>query len=258
MARGIVAAISGVTVWRWLKADAIRPWSYRSWISPRDPLFAERAGRVIDLYHRQWADEPLGPDDYVICADEKTSIQARHRASAGRPGPHRARRVESDYERAGALAYLAAWDVHRAKVFALCERTTGIEPFGRLVDLVMGQEPYRSAKRVFWATDNGSSHRGAASAQRLAGWYPNAIQVTTPVHASWLNQVEIYFSVVQRKVLMPNETESLKQLEHRLLEFGAYYETVATPFEWRFTRIDLKNVLSRVDHGEQYPQRLAA
>lgn len=256
--RGIVAAISGVTVWRWLRADAIRPWSYRSWISPRDPQFAQKAGRVIDLYHRLWDDEPLGPDDYVICADEKTSIQARRRACAGRPGLHRVRRVESDYEREGALAYLAAWDVHRAKVFALCETTTGIKPFGRLVDLVMAQEPYRSARHVFWVTDNGSSHRGAASAQRLASWYPNAIQVTTPVHASWLNQVEIYFSVVQRKVLTPNETGSLEQLERRLLEFGAYYETVATPFDWQFTRTDLKGVLSRLDDAEQHPQRRAA
>jgi len=135
--RGIVASISGVTIWRWLSADAIKPWSYRSWISPRDPAFAERGGRVLDLYQSVWDGKPLRDDDYVVCADEKTSIQARKRASAGKPGPGRCRRVESDYERQGALAYLAAWDVRRAKVLGLCEPTTGIEPFHRLVDLVM-------------------------------------------------------------------------------------------------------------------------
>ena len=244
--RGIVACISGVTIWRWLSADAIRPWLYRSWISPRDPCFEEIGGRVLDLYQGLWQGKPLTPDDYVICADEKTSIQARKRACAGKPGPNRVRRVESDYERAGALAYLAAWDVRRAKVLGLCEPTTGIEPFRHLVDLVMLQEPYRSARRVFWVTDNGSSHRGLTSARRLATWYPRAIQVPTPVHASWLNQVEVYFSVVQRKVLEPNEIEDLPSLEQRLLDFQAYYEQAAQPFQWKFTRDDLKSLLAKL------------
>ena len=85
---------------------------------------------------------------------------------------------------------MAAWDVRRARVFGQCEQTTGIDAYHRLVDHVMQQEPYRSAKRVFWVTDNGSSHRGSVSAKRLAQWYPHAVQVHTPVHASWLNQVE--------------------------------------------------------------------
>jgi len=256
--RGIVASISGATIWRWLSADAIRPWSSRSWLSPRDPHFADRAGRVIDLYHGLWEDRPLEPDEYVICADEKTSIQARKRASAGNPGPHRLRRVESDYEREGALAYLAAWDVRRAKVFGLCERNTGIEPFRHLVDLVMQQDPYRSARRVFWVTDNGSSHRGLASAERLATWYAHAVQVPTPVHASWLNQVEIYFSVVQRKVLTPNETDDLAALERRLLDFQPYYEHAATPFKWKFTRDDLQRLLAKLGAYEPQEERLAA
>ena len=256
--RGIVASISGVTIWRWLSADAIKPWSYRSWISPRDPAFAERGGRVLDLYQSVWDGKPLRDDDYVVCADEKTSIQARKRASAGKPGSGRCRRVESDYERQGALAYLAAWDVRRAKVLGLCEPTTGIEPFHRLVDLVMQQEPYCSAHRVFWVTDNGSSHRGKASAERLAEWYPTAIQVPTPIHASWLNQIEIYFSVVQRKVLAPNETQDLLTLQRRLLDFQTYYEQAATPFEWKFTRDDLKRVLERLDQHEPKLHRLAA
>jgi hypothetical protein len=258
VARGIVASISGATIWRWLSADAIKPWSYRSWISPRDPAFAERGGRVLDLYQHVWQDTPLGPDDYVICADEKTSIQARKREPAGRTGPYRRRRVESDYERQGALAYLAAWDVRRAKVLGLCEPTTGIEPFHRLVDHVMQQEPYRSAARVFWVTDNGSSHRGKVSAERLANWYPTAIQVPTPVHASWLNQIEIYFSVVQRKVLTPNEEADLEALHQRIIDFQTYYEKAAKPFEWKFTRDDLKQLLNRLDEHETVLDEAAA
>jgi len=248
ISRGIVGSISGATVRRWLSADAIRPWLHRSWISLRDPCFAEKEGRVLDLYQGVWEGKPLGKRDYVICADEKTSIQARKRASAGRPGPGRTRRVESDYERGGALAYLAAWDVRRAKVLGLCEQTTGIEPFRRLVDLVMQQEPYCSARRVFWVTDNGSSHRGLASARRLRSWYANAIQVPTPVHASWLNQVEVYFSVVQRKVLAPNEIDDIDVLRQRLLDFQTYYEKAATPFEWKFTRADLNRLLEKLQN----------
>jgi len=109
-------------------------------------------------------------------------------------------RVEHEYVRKGAWAYLPAWDVHRARVFGRCERKTGIAPFGRLVRQVMSREPYRSASRVFWVVDNGSSHRGDRCQKRLARQWPNLIVVHTPIHASWLNQVEIYFSIVQRKV----------------------------------------------------------
>ncbi len=249
--RGIVASISGATVWRWLSEDAIRPWSWRSWIFPRDPLFAEKAAPVLDLYQGFWMGEALGPNDYVISADEKTSIQARSRCAMLRTGPQQVRRVEFEYERGGALAYIAAWDVHRARLFGLCETTTGIEPYHRLVDLVMRQEPYRSADRVFWITDNGSSHRGERSVERLSQWYPNAIQVHTPVHASWLNQIEIYFSVVQRKALIPNNFSSLAELEERLLQFQSHYERIARPFEWRFTKKDMRRILDKLSDKKQ-------
>jgi hypothetical protein len=244
---GITASISGTTVWRWLSADAIRPWCYRSWIWPRDPLFAQKAGRVLDLYHGIWEGRPLGKRDYVICCDEKTSIQARERIVSGTPpAPSRLRRVEHEYKRRGALAYIAAWDVHRAKLFGHCESTTGIEPFHRLVDLVMGQEPYRSATRVFWITDNGSSHRGNASIARLRQWYPNAILIHTPIHASWLNQIEIYFSILQRKVLTPNDFPDLLALQANILDFQQRYESIAKPFKWEFTRAELNRILAKV------------
>lgn len=246
-ARGLVASISGATVWRWLNADAIKPWFQRSWIFPRDPRFAEKAGVVVDLYQRLWEGEPLGPNDFVVSADEKTSIQARRRIHPDSPpAPGRNRRVEFEYERAGALAYVAAWDVHRAKVFGLCEQTTGIEAYHRLVDLVMRQEPYASARRVFWITDNGSSHRGAPSVQRLSQWYSNAVQIHTPVHASWLNQIEIYFSVVQRKVLTPNDFEDVGEVEKRPMEFQTHYMHIAKPFQWEFTREKLQRLVTRL------------
>lgn len=255
--RGLVAEISGATIWRWLAADAIRPWTHRSWIFPRDPDFPTKAGRVLDLYARTWQRKRLRPDDYVISADEKTSIQARCRCHPSLP-PARARamRVEHEYARGGALAYLAAWDVHHARVFGRCEATTGIQPFGRLVEQVMTREPYASAHRVFWVVDNGSSHRGQTSIERLERQWRNLRLVHLPLHASWLNQVEIYFSVVQRKVLTPNDFADLDEVADRLLAFQATYEAIATPFEWKFTRSDLARLLERLPGTE--PLRAAA
>jgi hypothetical protein len=189
--RALGQPISPSTVWRILDADAIKPWRYDCWIFPRDPRFAEKAGRVLDLYAGVWQGEPLGPGDQIISADEKTSIQARIRRHASLPpAPGRAMRVEHEYERGGALQYLAAWDVRRGIVMGRCEPATGIVPFARLVADVMEREPYRSAPRVFWVLDNGSSHRGEAAARRLRAAYANPIAVHTPIHASWLNQVE--------------------------------------------------------------------
>ena len=223
----------------------MKPWRYRSWIFPRDPDFERKAGLVLDLYRGRWQSEPLRPDEHVVCADEKTSIQARARIHQGSPpAPRRAVRVEHEYERRGALAYLAAWDVHRAQVFGRCEPRTGIAPFGRLVDQVMSEEPYASARRVFWVVDNGSSHRGPRTEARLRERWPQIRVVHTPVHASWLNQVELYFSIVQRKVLEPNQSRSLAALEAALIAFGEQYSAIAAPFEWRFTRLDLHRVLA--------------
>ena len=254
LAEGIVAQISGTTLWRWLSRDALCPWRHRTWIFPRDPEFAPKAGRVLDLYEGRWEGAALGPGDFVLSADEKTSIQARLRKHASvAPAPGRPTRVEHEYKRGGAWAYFAAWDVHQAKVFGRCEQTTGIAPFDRLVAQVMSQEPYRSARRVFWITDNGSSHRGQKAAQRLRATWPTLVLVHTPVHASWLNQIEIYFSVVQRKVLTPNDFSSLADVEDCLLRFQDRYQRAAKPFQWTFTRSDLHNLLARLDQQRLRP-----
>jgi len=258
---GLVARISDSTVWRWLHEDAIRPWQHRCWIFPRDPHFQVKAGRILDLYARCWQSKPLREDEFVVSTDEKTSIQARVRVHPSLPTrPGKMMRVEHEYARGGAWAYLAALDVHRAKIFGRCEATTGIAPFERLVEQVMRQSPYKDARRVFWVMDNGSSHRGDASVQRLTQAHPRLVPVHGPVHASWLNQIEIYFSIVQRKALTPNDFTCRAAVAERLENFERYFETIAQPFEWKFTRADLNALIARMRsrYAETQHLKLAA
>jgi hypothetical protein len=256
---GITATISGSTVWRWLHQDAIKPWQHRCWIFPRDPNFAAKAGPILDLYHRLWKGKALREDEFVLSADEKTSIQARARRHRTYPTlPGLPMKVEHEYKRCGAWAYIAALDVHRAKLFGLCEHKGGIDPFDRLIGQIMSQHPYKDAKRVFLIVDNGSAHRGQKSINRLQGKHPNLALIHGPIHASWLNQIEIYFSILQRKALNPNDLPSLKALEERILGFQKYYEEIAKPFEWKFTRKDLNRLLCKVNSRPADSYRLAA
>ena len=254
VARGIVEQVSGATVWRWLAEDAIRPWNYRSWIFPRDPDFLEKAGRVLDLYQGRWQGRLLEPGDMVICADAKPSIQARKRIhESASPAPGRGQRVEHEYERMGALCYLDAWDVRRGGVIGRSEAKGGIEPFDRLVRQVMTKQPYASARRVFWVVDNGSDHRGQRSIDRLQSRWRNLILVHLPVHASWLNQVEIYHSIIQRKLLDPNDFDSTAALARALNQFEHRYNQIAQPFDWSFTRHDLAQLLDSLGQDARDP-----
>ena len=258
--QGVPDAISPATVARWLAADAIKPWQHRSWIFPRDRDFEAKAARVLDLYERRWQGKPLGEDEYVISADEKSQLQALRRRHPYLPtGPGRRRRVEFEYARGGTLSYFAAYDVHRAHVTGQIADKTGIEPFARLVEQVMSTEPYASAKRVFWVVDNGSSHNGQRSIDRMRQAWPTATMVHLPVHASWLNQVEIYFSVLQRKALSPNDFRDLGELADRVLAFQGRYNANASPFDWTYTRADLIAFLRRLDDHPRplAPQRAA-
>jgi len=255
--RGVTDA-SASTIWRWLHDDAIKPWQTRSWIFPRDPAFAEKAGRALDLYARVFQGRRLRPDEYVICADEKSQLQALGRRHQTLPaGPRRPALVEFEYRRGGTLAYLAAWDVHHATLFDRVEDKTGIEPFARLVEDVMTSEPYASARRVFWIVDNGSSHAGKTSIARMQNRWPSARLIHLPVHASWLNQAELFFSIAQRKALTPNDFGSLDELAQRLLAFGEHYRHIARPFEWTFTRQDLNRVLTQIADHEPHLQLAA-
>jgi hypothetical protein len=255
--RGVCEA-SATTIARWLRDDALKPWQQRSWIFARDPLFGPKARRVLDLYERRFEGRRLHPGEFVISADEKSQLQAlgrRHDTIA--PGRGRPALVEFEYRRHGTIAYLAAWDVHHARLFGRCEAKTGIKPFGRLVEQVMSTEPYASAKTVFWVVDNGSSHAGRTSIRRLEGAYENLRLIHLPIHASWLNQIEIYFSILQRKALTPNNFHCLDDLATRITAFEQRYRQIAKPFDWKFTRADLDRLLARLTERE--PElRLAA
>jgi hypothetical protein len=261
--RGVTEA-SAATIARWLAEDSLKPWQHRSWIFPTDPDFLAKAGPVLDLYQGRWEGKLLHPGDFVICADEKPSIQARSRVheTLGPASGQRGQRVEHTYKRRGALTYLAALDIgrrggRRPRVLGRSEPKGGIVPFDRLVHQVMTKEPYASARRVFWIVDNGSSHRGQRSIDRLQDRWANLTLVHLPTHASWLNQVEIYFSILQRKVLTPNDFDNLALLARTLNEFERHWNEVAEPFEWNFTRADLAELMVRLSARE--PQlRLAA
>jgi hypothetical protein len=243
--------ISRSTVWRILDEDAIKPWQYEHWIFPRAADFFEKAAVVLDLYEGYWQGERVDPFDRIISSDEKTSIQARIRRhpSLG-PAPGRRRRVEAEYGRGGAFQYPAAWDVQEGLVMGQCEAKTGIEPFGRLVERVMGRPEYAAADRVFWVVDNGSSHRGAASVRRMSRAHRNAILVHLPVHASWLNQVEVYFALLQKKVLTPNDSTDLPELGLRIQLYEELTNKQPRPFAWRFTKYDLFDLLQRLARRE--------
>jgi hypothetical protein len=241
-------------VLRILAEHPVKPWQYQSWISPRDPDFDAKAAVILDLYQGFYQGTRLQPGDRILSVDAKPSIQARGRcrptvpAARGRPA-----RVEHEYVRHGALALLAALDVHTGKVFAATPATTGIVPFMDLMSQVMKRPEYTGAPRVFVIVDNGSDHRGQAAAARLRDAYPNAIMIHTPVHASWLNQVEIVFSVIQKKVLTPGDFPGLGTLSHTLLAFVNRYNRTARPFKWKFTADDLTALLHRISQRELVP-----
>jgi transposase len=254
VAEGLTVSVSASTLRRWLAEDAIKPWRHRSWIFPRDPDFAAKAARVLDLYERIWDGAPLGDDEFVISADEKSQLQALSRCHPElAAGPGRLRRVEFEYQRHGTLAYFGAYDVHRARLIGRVAPTTGIVPFAELVERVMTSEPYASATRVFWVVDNGSSHNGQASIERMRTAWPTATLVHLPVHASWLNQIEIVFSVLQRKVIKPIDVADLDELAARLTAFEPRYNAAARPFDWRFTRADLDDLIKRIDAHRAVP-----
>jgi transposase len=247
------APVSVSSLLRILAEDPVKPWRYQSWIFPRDPDFEAKATVILDLYRGLYQGKPLGPDDRLLSFDAKPSIQARGRIRATLPAaPGRPVRVEHEYVRHGALALLAGLDVHTGQVFAATPKTTGIAPFMDLAAQVMARPEYQDAPRVFVIVDNGSDHRGQAAIDRLRKAHPNTVMIHTPVHASWLNQVEIFFSVIQRKVISPNDFPSLEKLSETLLAFIARYNQTARPFSWRYTAGDLKDLLHRISEHEKH------
>jgi hypothetical protein len=237
----IVTSISRSTLCRWYQQDALRPWRYRYWLFPRDPRFLEKATVVLDLYHGFWQGEPLGPDDFILSADEKSQLQIlarRHPTQAPQPG--HVGQVEFEYERLGTLTYQAALDVRRGIVIGQIESSNCIATFNQLTDRVMSQAPYKTARRVFWIVDNGGSHHPATFPTRLSNRHEHAIAVHLPIHASWLNQIELYFSILARKALTPRDFANGDEMAHRILAFEKRFSDQSRPFNWKFTAEDLR------------------
>ena len=251
-ARGLASPMSASSVLRILAEHPVKPWQYQSWIYPRDPDFEAKAKVIVDLYQGFYQGEPLGAGDRILSFDAKPQINARSRLHPTLPAaPGRPVRYEHEYKRKGSLALLAGLDVHTGQVFASTPLTTGIKPFMDLAGQVMARPEYKNAPRVFVIVDNGSDHRGQAAISRLARAYPNAIMIHTPVHASWLNQIEIFFSVIQKKVVTPNDFASLGELSATLLGFVDRYNQTARPFSWKFTAADLHDLMDRISRHEQ-------
>ena len=252
--------LSVSSVLRILAEHPVKPWQYQSWISPRDPDFAAKATVILDLYQGFYQGRRLRPGDRILSVDAKPSIQARGRCHPTSPAARgKPVRAGHEYVRHGALALLAALDVHTGTVFAATPATTGIAPFMDLMSQVMSQPEYQDAPRVFVIVDNGSDHRGQAATDRLRDAYPNAIMIHTPVHASWLNQAEIFFSITQKKVLTSSDFASLEELASILLAFVDRYNQTARPFSWKFTAADLARLLDRIsahEHADRKPAEL--
>ena len=140
-----------------------------------------------------------------------------------------------------------AYDVHQATLIGHVAPTTGIVAFAALVKKLMSTEPYSSARKVYWVVGNGSSHAGRASVKRMAEAWPTITLVHLPVHASGLNQVEVVFSVIQRKVVKGGDYADLLALADALVRFEARYNSTAKPFDWAFTRAELAELCRRID-----------
>lgn len=233
------------TVWDILKRDALKPWQFRSWIFPRDPEFAARAGVVLDLYRRTWQGLPLGERDFVLSGDEKPGILLRTRCHptvlprSGHPG-----RREFEYRRHGTGVLLALMDVGNGQVFHQTVRKNGIDPFRKLIEATVAHERYRDAERLFFVVDNGGSHSRQRFQARLDEWFPRAeypqmIAVHLPKHASWLNQIELFFSLVGRRALKGFECKDLPTMTAHLTRFIEAHNEKPRPFNWRFTKEDL-------------------
>lgn len=240
-----LAQLAPSTVWEILHRDAIKPWQYRSWIFPRDPEFAARAGVVLDLYGGTYQGLPLGKRDFIFSGDEKPGLLLRTRcAPTVLPRPGHAGLQEFEYRRHGTAVLLALMEIGSGRVFHETVKKNGIAPFRALLQRVVEQEPYRTADRLFFVVDNGGSHSRQKFQARLEEWfprpeYPEIIAVHLPKHASWLNQVELFFSLVGRKALRYFECRSQEAMAEHLDRFIATQNAAPRPFNWRFTKEDL-------------------
>ena len=242
VALGVVVSIAASTVGRWLASEKIRPWRYHSWQHILDPqAFLERARPVLRLYEQ--AKSLLQKGIWVVCVDEKTSIQARKRPQTTDPAvPGHPAHVSHRYKRKGALNLFAALSVVDGKVYGTCrlrKRFVDFQAF--LLGTVIPEALARGVHTLALILDNGTTH----APKQLESWLREQIEVNgwavniqvywLPTNASWLDQIEIWFSILQRKLLQPNHFERLGNLRQDILDFIAYHNATAKPIQWTYT-----------------------
>lgn len=242
VALGIVARISANTIGRWLAQEKLRPWRFHNWQHILDPkAFLERARPILRLYER--AQALLRKGVWVVCTDEKTSIQARKREQPTVPaGPGHPVHITPRYERKGALQLFAGLSVADGQVYGMCRnRKRFVDYQAFLLEVLLPEAVRRGVHTVALILDNGPTHAPKSLGPWLAqqaqsrGW-PFQVQVYwLPRNASWLDQIEIWFSILQRKLLKPNDFESLRALVHDIGSFVRYYNRTAKPIHWTYT-----------------------
>jgi len=234
--------ISARTIGRWLTAEQIRPWRFHSWQHIQNPeAFLQRARPVLRLY--EYAAALLEQGIWVVCTDEKTSIQARQAEQAPRPAIHKHPVHQSPrYKRQGALHLMAALSVADGLVYGQCQARKRFVDFRSFLETVLVAEAQRrQVQTVALVLDNGSTH----APKQLARWVQELPTMSEgklsmqlywlPVNASWLDQLEIWLSVLQRKLLQPNHFTSTDQLQQAILDFIAHYNQTAKPLKWSYT-----------------------
>lgn len=252
VSEGVVTSISPETVRRILEHHQLKPWRHHLWLSPRvprDAAFAASVRQIVELYTRT-----LDDDEVVLCADEKTNLQPRPRKSPTRAaGPRRPVRVEHEYGRCGALNLFAAFDTRTGKVYGMtAERKRQAEFIGFLEQL--DREIPATVKTIHVVLDNLRMHKGKQVQAWLAS-HPRFVFHHPPVHCSWMNQVEQWFSILQRKRLRIADFADKAALAERLQAFIAEWNRVAHSFKWStksvtkvMAKCQLPEVPSEVEH----------
>ena len=237
----LVASIEPSTIWRWLKAERIKPWRFHSWQHVIDPCFLARAIPILELY--QNAAALLREKVWVVCSDEKTSMQALERIHPLTPAAAgKAIHVAAHYIRRGVSHLFAALSVADGQVLGMCQPRKRFSDFQTFFMEVLAPEALRRGVRELrWILDNGSTHAPARlqwwlDEQRQEHAWPFTVRVCwLPKYASWLDQIEIWFSILQRKVLTPAHFPSVGALEKRIEDYIDFHNRDAKPIQWTYT-----------------------
>ena len=234
-----VASVAPSTIWRWLDTERIKPWRFHSWQHVIDPFFRERAIPILDLYENAAA--LLREGVWVVCVDEKTSMQALERVHPlSAPIPDKPIRVAAHYVRRGVGHLFGALRVGDGKVLGCCRENKRFVDFQAfLQDVLISEAVRRGVSQIRLILDNGSTHAPrqlpAWLEQQRPRWSCDVELYWLPKYASWLDQIEIWFSILQRKVLTPGHFPTLGALEKRIMDFIDYYNHDAKPIQWSYT-----------------------